>query len=407
MKIFYLSLTAVVVLTAHSAMAQAQQSNSSNIDVSNGHVYIGKVSEKVTGLNSGTEDKAVAVGDKTKVGESAVAVGFEADAGKEGATAVGRGTKTQAYAVAMGFQANAGVQAISIGKDSKGTGTLSVALGDEAKATHNYTLAFGNKASASGNSSQAFGYLSSSTAEYATAIGTATKATAIRTVAVGVGAEATGTRSVSIGNYTKSNGNSSVSIGDRTNNNANESVAVGYNNTIDRNSQKTVAVGNNIQTTAANSVFLGDSSAYVEKGETTGGIGKVDGNYAGADAKGIVSVGSKGNERRIQNVAAGLLSHRSTDAVNGSQLHATNQRVEEVNKDAKAGIAASMAFKDVPFVPGKWSYAAGAAHYSSESAVSLNLGRTSANGKYAISGGVSSDSRGRVGFRVGISGVFN
>ncbi|THA48598.1 YadA-like family protein, partial [Histophilus somni] len=99
--------------------------------------------------------------------------------------------------------------------------------------------------------------------------------------------------------------------------------------------------------------------------------------------------------------------HRSTDAVNGSQLHATNQRVEEVNKDAKAGIAAAMAFKEVPFVPGKWSYAAGAARYSSESAVSLNLGRTSANGKYAISGGISSDSRGRVGFRVGISGVFN
>ncbi|WP_233120475.1 YadA-like family protein [Histophilus somni] len=118
-------------------------------------------------------------------------------------------------------------------------------------------------------------------------------------------------------------------------------------------------------------------------------------------------MGSKGNERRIQNVAAGLLSHQSTDAVNGSQLHATNQRLEEVNKDAKAGIAAAMAFKDVPFVPGKWSYAAGAAHYSSESAVSLNLGRTSNDGKWAVSGGMSSDSRGRLGFRVGISGVFN
>ncbi|WP_233127319.1 hypothetical protein [Histophilus somni] len=136
---------------------------------------------------------------------------------------------------------------------------------------------------------------------------------------------------------------------------------------IKNNGTKTVAIGNNIDVTTDNSVFLGDGSRYTAQSETSGGIGKVDGNYAGADAKGVVSVGNKGNERRIQNVAAGLLSHQSTDAVNGSQLHATNQRLEEVNKDAKAGIAAAMAFKDVPFVPGKWSYAAGAAHYSSES----------------------------------------
>ena len=37
---------------------------------------------------------------------------------------------------------------------------------------------------------------------------------------------------------------------------------------------------------------------------------------------GAVSVGKAGNERQIQNVAAGRISATSTDAINGSQLHA-------------------------------------------------------------------------------------
>ncbi|ACA30937.1 Haemagluttinin domain protein [Histophilus somni 2336] len=389
MKIFYLSLTAVVVLTAHSAMAQAQQSNSNNINVSNGHIYIGEGAKAEGRYKDDT--KSVAVGKNAKVAESSVAVGFDANAAHEGATAVGKTAKAQSYAVAMGYQANAGVQAVSIGKDSKATEKFAVAVGDEAKATAKFASALGQGATASGNYSNAFGYKSKSINELSTAIGWDSHAAGLRSQAIGPQAKVYGDRSLSIGNDVQTHKERSFSIG----------------SSIVNKGTKTTVIGNNINVEVDNSVFLGDSSAYVEKGETTGGIGKVNGNYAGVDAKGVVSVGSKGNERRIQNVAAGLLSHRSTDAVNGSQLHATNQRVEEVNKDAKAGIAAAMAFKDVPFVPGKWSYAAGAARYSSESAVSLNLGRTSANGKYAISGGISSDSRGRVGFRVGVSGVFN
>ncbi|WP_406812586.1 YadA-like family protein [Histophilus somni] len=386
---FSLSLGAVLVLAANSVMAQGQQPNN-NVEVKNGGVYIGEVSKKVTGLNPDVEDKAVAIGKGSKVGESAVAVGFEADAHLEGAVAVGRGAKTQAYAVAMGFQANAHTQAIAMGKHSKAGGIFSLALGDEAKANGDSSLAFGRGSVASG---------------WANAFGRDAKATGQLSTALGWKADASGLRAQAIGAQSKASGQGSISFGSNVHTTGDNSFSIGRN--ITNSNAQTVAIGNDIRNTAQNSVFLGNSSAYVEKGDTTGGIGKVDGNYAGVEAKGVVSVGSKGNERRIQNVAAGLLSHHSTDAVNGSQLHATNQRVEEVNKDAKAGIAAAMAFKEVPFVPGKWSYAAGAAHYSSESAVSLNLGRTSANGKYSISGGISSDSRGRVGFRVGISGVFN
>lgn len=49
--------------------------------------------------------------------------------------------------------------------------------------------------------------------------------------------------------------------------------------------------------------------------------------YAGSSPVGVVTVGSAGKERRIQNVAAGLVSASSTDAVNGSQLYALTRQL--------------------------------------------------------------------------------
>jgi autotransporter adhesin len=45
----------------------------------------------------------------------------------------------------------------------------------------------------------------------------------------------------------------------------------------------------------------------------------------------VVSVGSVGNERQITNVAAGQLTSTSTDAVNGSQLFASNRAIEKID----------------------------------------------------------------------------
>ena len=49
--------------------------------------------------------------------------------------------------------------------------------------------------------------------------------------------------------------------------------------------------------------------------------------YAGSNPIGVITVGSVGSERRIQNVAAGLVSATSTDAVNGSQLYALTRQI--------------------------------------------------------------------------------
>jgi hypothetical protein len=44
----------------------------------------------------------------------------------------------------------------------------------------------------------------------------------------------------------------------------------------------------------------------------------------------VVSIGSAGHERQIQNVAAGVVSASSTDAVNGSQLYAVGANVNSL-----------------------------------------------------------------------------
>ena len=76
-------------------------------------------------------------------------------------------------------------------------------------------------------------------------------------------------------------------------------------------------------------------SAYTS--ETLGsGPGAITLNFSGSTPVGVVSVGAAGQERRIQNVAAGLLSNTSTDAVNGSQLYAVAQVAYNATTEAKA-----------------------------------------------------------------------
>ena len=62
-------------------------------------------------------------------------------------------------------------------------------------------------------------------------------------------------------------------------------------------------------------------------------IGNKDYFYAGEtnDKGAQVSVGSEERERQIKHVASGEVSKSSTDAINGSQLHATNESVKDLS----------------------------------------------------------------------------
>lgn len=127
----------------------------------------------------------------------------------------------------------------------------------------------------------------------------------------------------------------SIALGEFTGTSATatDSVAIGHNTKV--NGQNTVAIGANIAASTNGSVILGDSSKTDGSHATeTVASKEIDGHtytFEGKakDAGRFVSVGEKGNERQIKNVASGHVEANSTDAINGSQLYAVASRVEQ------------------------------------------------------------------------------
>ena len=165
------------------------------------------------------------------------------------------------------------------------------------------------------------------------------------------------------------------------------------------------AVGNDAQATASNSTALGNSAFASANNSVALGQGSV------ADRENSVSVGTVGGERQITNVAAGVAP---TDAVNVSQLdalgskvnqyfNAANKRIDKVDNNARAGIAAAMAAGTLPqsTLPGKSMVTVGASTYRGESALAIGVSRLSDNARTVIKANASADSRGNAGAAVG------
>lgn len=103
-------------------------------------------------------------------------------------------------------------------------------------------------------------------------------------------------------------------------------VAVGTAAKVD--ASDTLALGSNSRATMFRGVALGSGSVTAAATPTaSGNVGGVDYAYAGTAPTSVVSIGTAGNERQVQNVAAGRVSAASTDAINGSQLYATQVAV--------------------------------------------------------------------------------
>ena len=174
-------------------------------------------------------------------------------------------------------------------------------------------------------------------------------------IAIGTGATVEGNNSISIGTGNVVTGANSGAFGDPSTINGANSYSVGNNNTIAEGKANVFALGNNITSVESDSVFLGSNSAYVatttattkgtDKTYTSATINGITYNFAGgSNVAGVVSVGDVGKERRIQNVAPGLISAASTDAVNGSQLYAvinSGWKVGDNNSTAQATIAST------------------------------------------------------------------
>ncbi|UBU75071.1 YadA-like family protein [Pasteurella multocida] len=110
-----------------------------------------------------------------------------------------------------------------------------------------------------------------------------------------------------------------------------DSSVIGANNTLNTKGKNYFVLGNNVTATLENSVYLGADSAYTTGNSTSSmnsyadmanGLNKSGYTFAGSQPVGVVTVGAVGKERRVQNVASGLVTEASTDAINGSQLFA-------------------------------------------------------------------------------------
>ncbi|WP_427927656.1 YadA-like family protein [Acinetobacter guillouiae] len=304
-------------------------------------------------------------------GKNALAVGIGAKAVGENAIAIGNVTSDAANSIAIGNNnslSNSASSSTAIGHNNNVTGNEAIALGANntvkdfsgvAVGSYNNaegyrSIAVGAENKTKGQWSSAFGVWNIAEGERATVLGANNTIQGRRALGMGVANEISSASEYSsavgafnkitdsmksltagFGNTVTGGEKNSVLGNENTLNNAKNTTVLGNKNTVAQ--ENTQVLGNNVTTTQANSIVLGNEST--DRAATT--IDKVTINGedyafagAGSAANGVVSVGKVGGERQIINVAAGEISASSTDAINGSQLYATNQAVEKLNAGA-------------------------------------------------------------------------
>ena len=314
---------------------------------------------------SGKGANAIAIGLMAKTsnekagGNSQTAVGVASYADGEGASAFGAtANATGALATAVGRNSKALAKSASaLGDSASASSWGATALGVGASARADNSIAVGSAAVTEGRESTALGRRSYAGAQSATALGTLANASAIVSTAVGNDAKASAIQASALGNGSNASGSGALALGAKSNASATDALATGSNSVAsstnavavgkDSNSSavnaialgtssnvsgvSAVVIGNQAKGTHENSVTLGSysSSAANDFNQTAkalsyfGDKSSVTVNYNGTSStqKGAVSVGDGKLVRQIQNVGAGRITDKSTDAVNGSQLY--------------------------------------------------------------------------------------
>lgn len=267
-----------------------------------------------------TGNAATALGFAATAAIRSTAVGMQAGALALGSTALGQwarataagsvaiGGNNSSNTVAAGAQAS-GLNAVAIAGESRAMGADSVAIGTRAQARRDGDVAVGIDSVADG----ATGNFS------AVAIGRGSSAIGENSVVLGNANRATGAGAVALGNSSAAAGAAALAVGNDANALAARSMALGFDSVATNSDDVALGAG------SATSAAVGTSGAAIAGRSYS---------FAGATPASTVSVGSTGVERSITNVAAGRLGALSTDAVNGSQLHATNQAVNALGDRA-------------------------------------------------------------------------
>ncbi|WGE55091.1 YadA-like family protein [Actinobacillus equuli subsp. equuli] len=281
----------------------------------------------------------------TASGRGATAIGLGANATKDAAVVLGvNSTASGLQSVVVGTASIASNESsVVLGSKSRSTGFQSVAVGVAANASGYTALAFGDQANSSSNHSTAIGFMANAHNYEATAIGTAALASGIASFAAGSDANATANFAIAIGQNSNAKQENTIAIGSKADANGIDALAMGTGTKATE--QSALALGPHANANIQNSVALGSSSITITGVDTNTATvnGLTYSGFAGNRVHSVVSVGSDTQKRQIQNVAAGQISTTSTDAINGSQLYATQQVVGNVANSVKTVLGGNAA----------------------------------------------------------------
>lgn len=343
--------------TTSTEAVTGKQLNATNTNVSKAQAAAdataARLNASAVALGAGAVAEQASYGISTALGNNAkayngksVAMGADAratvdDAGNKisgnGGVSIGAGTRSGNGAVALGLDAVAtGDRGIAVGHEASGKGTHATALGFQSDASANQATAVGRGAVASSLYASAVGNQASATAQSALALGDRASATHAGAVALGNGSATTATNQVSVGNGSLKR--KVVNVADGALSTSSSEAVTG----------KQLHATN----TSVAAVKATADGAQARVAVLDGLVGQVSasGNVRlGADNTGtVVDVANKtGAKRKLQNLANGVLSASSADAVTGQQLNATNSEVTSVRTAATAAKTAADAARGV------------------------------------------------------------
>ncbi|EDE1993638.1 autotransporter adhesin SadA [Salmonella enterica subsp. enterica] len=365
-KVLWNAATGTFIVTSETAKSRGKKSGRRKLAVS-ALVGLSSIMVSADALANAGNDTGSGVTVSGTTGSGWIAIGTDATANTY--------TNVDGASAAMGYHASAmGKWSTAIGSYSQSTGDSSLALGVKSTSAGDRAIAMGASSSASGSYSMAMGVYANSSGAKSVALGYKSVASGATSAALGYQATASGDDSAAFGNGAKAVGTNSVALGSGSIAQEDNSVAVG-NSTTQR--QITYVAKGDINSTSTDAVTgaqiyslsqsvadrLGGGASVNSDGTVNAPLYEVgtgiynnvgsalsalntsitntEASVAGLaedallwdDSTSAFSASHTGNASKITNLTAGTLAADSTDAVNGSQLFDTNEKVDKNTAD--------------------------------------------------------------------------
>ena len=324
-----------------STAAQAQATGTDAVAIGGNAFAMGPQTLAIGRGARAQGDQAMALGASTNANsERALALGYGAAALDNNAVAVGFGSvASQANTFSVGDTENlrrvVNVAAGQGDTDAVNLGQVNKMLADLNKPAHETRQILSAETRSSVPIEKLF-------AVGPTDKGSETQALGADAIAIGLTARADADKAVAVGSNVIVGTANSVGIGSNVSVNGESSLAIGVQASADKD--RALALGHKAAADSADSIVIGSNSRAAAQAEGTVLIGNAIGSATGknsvvlgANSNGaldnVISVGAKGNERRMVFLAAGT---GDTDAVNVSQLKGVTKALgggAELNAD--------------------------------------------------------------------------